>query len=429
MIELIILLAGMILWRMEIIQAYIGTQPSLALSFGFILLFAFLFGQRISRYKLPQITGFILAGILGGPYLLGFLSHADVQTLQIFDGLALSLIALIAGGEMRISRLREQLKAIFNLVLWQTVFIIGGFILIGFLLPLRVFQEQIGYFAPLPFFLMLGTLATATSPSTTIAVITETRAKGRLTDLILGTAVVKDFVVILLFAFSLSLVKSWVAGAGGGPGLDWKVIFRILEEVGGSLLLGVVIGGGLVLYLKYIQREVTVFILSIAFFSYEISHSLGFHPLLICLLAGFIVENYSPYGTNLIKAIEKVALPIFVIFFAISGASLDMGALRKSWLLALAIVLVRGGLKFLGTFSGAKLSQADRGVSRWGWAGFISQAGVTLGMAVIIEKEIPLWGAHLKALILAVIALNQIIGPILLQKLLVKSGEAGQKQL
>ena len=151
--------------------------------------------------------------------------------------------------------------------------------------------------------------------------------------------------VILLFAFSLSLVKSWVQGGGESPGLDWLVVFRLLEEVGGSLLLGVVIGGGLMLYLKYIQREVTVFILSIAFFSYEISHSLGFHPLLICLVAGFIVENYSPYGTNLIKAIKKVALPIFVIFFAISGASLDMTALRKSWI----------ALKFLCHLNGAKL--------------------------------------------------------------------------
>ena len=263
----------------------------------------------------------------------------------------------------------------------------------------------------------------------TIAVITETRSKGKLTDLILGTAVVKDFIVILLFAFSLSLVKSWVAGGGEAAGLDWRVILRLLEEVGGSLFLGVIIGGGLVLYLKYIQREVTVFILSIAFFSYEISHSLGFHPLLICLVAGFIVENYSPYGTNLIKAIEKVALPIFVIFFAISGASLDMTALQRSWLLALAIVIVRSGLKFMGTFSGAKLARTDSLVRRFGWAGFISQAGVTLGMAVIIEKEIPLWGAQFKTLILAVIALNQIVGPVLLQKLLVRSGESGCKEL
>ena len=429
MIELLILLAGMLLWRSEIIQFSLGLQSSLALSFGFILLFAFLVGQRVARFQLPQITGFILAGILGGPYLLGFLSHHDVQTLQIFDGLALSLIALIAGGEMRLSRLKQQLRAIFHLVFWQTFFIIGGFIMIGFLLPLKIFHQQIGYFAPLPFFLLLGTLATATSPSTTIAVITETRSKGRLTDLVLGTAVVKDFVVILLFAFSLSLVKSWVQGGGESAGLDWLVVFRLLEEVGGSLLLGVVIGGGLVLYLKYIQREVTVFILSIAFFSYEISHSLGFHPLLICLVAGFIVENYSPYGTNLIKAIKKVALPIFVIFFAISGASLDMIALRKSWMLAVAIVLIRSALKFLGTFSGARLGGTNSLMRSFGWAGFISQAGVTLGMAIIIEKEIPLWGAQFKTLLLAVIALNQIIGPVLLQKLLVRSGESGCKEL
>lgn len=426
MIELLILVTTMIIWRLGGVQDFLGIRPSLAFALGFILIFAFLLGRRVAAYRFPQITGFIIAGIVGGPYLLRFLSTADVQSLQVFDGLALGLIALMAGGELQVTRLKKQLTSIFHIVFWQMVIIIGGFLLMGFLFPSNFFLKQIGSFSPLPFFLMLGTLATATSPSTTIAVIAESRSQGKLTDLILSTAVVKDFIVIILFAFSLSLVKSWIGDEGG---IDWKIALNILEEVGGSLLLGGLIGGGLILYLMYIRREITIFILSIAFFSFEISHSLGFHPLLICLVAGFIVENYSPYGSNLIKAIEKIALPIFVIFFAISGASLDMNALAKSWLFALVIVFYRGGLKFLGTWSGAKLSGAGRLMNSWGWAGFISQAGVTLGMAVIIEREIPLWGTQLKALILAVIAINQVIGPIFLQRLLVKSGETGLKKL
>jgi len=426
MIELLFLVGTMIIWRWGVVQDFLGIQPSLTFSLGFILLFAYLLGRKMADYGLPQITGFIVAGIIGGPYLFRFLSLADVQELRIFDGLALSLIALLAGGEMQWGRLKKQVSSIFHLVLWQTVIIIGGFVLLAFLVPLGYFQRLVGPFSPLPFFLMLGTLATATSPSTTIAVITETRSQGKLTDLILSTAVVKDFVVIILFALSLSLVKSWIGEEGG---IDWRVALEILKELGGSLLLGVIIGSGLILYLKFIHREVTIFILSIAFFSFEISYSLGFHPLLICLVAGFIVENYSPYGTHLIRTIERVALPVLVVFFAISGASLDMFALAKSWVLALVIVLLRGGLKFLGTGGGAKLSGAEGLVKQWGWAGFISQAGVTLGMAVIIEREIPLWGAQFKALILAVIAINQVIGPIFLQRFLVKSKEIGMKKL
>ncbi len=271
---------------------------------------------------------------------------------------------------------------------------------------------------------MLGTLATATSPSTTIAVITESNAKGKYTDLILSTAVVKDFLVICLFAFTLSVARAMTL-----PGQDFDAVFlvSILVEVGISVLLGAGIGGGIILYLKFINRETGIFILGVAFFTYQISHSLGYHPLLICLVAGFLVENFSSRGDSLIQALEKVSVPVYVVFFAISGASLDLDALSRTWVLALVFVVLRGALKFSGTYLGARLANEERGVQKQSWKGFISQAGVALGMAVIIEETFPEWGGEFKALVLAIIAINQIIGPVLLQRLLVKVNEAGKK--
>ncbi|MFW6160947.1 MAG: cation:proton antiporter [Acidobacteriota bacterium] len=423
MIPLVILFLLMFLVRSSYVQSLLGGQATLSLAFGFILIFAFLFGKEISRFNLPQITGFILAGIICGPYVLGFLSQPDVRALQLLDGLALGLIALTAGGEMRLPRLKARIKDIGSLVIFQTVVIIGGFLCFGL-----VFPGSLSFFLPgenlpaLPIFLLLGTLATATSPSTTIAVITEARSKGNVTDLVLGAAVVKDFFVIIFFAFSLSLAQSMI-----GKEEENGVLTGVLLEVGGSVAIGIVVGLGLVFYLKFIRRELTVFILGVAFFTYQISHNYGLHPLLICLVAGFLVENFSPHGEGLIQAIEKVSLPVFVIFFAISGASLDMNALAKSWVLAVIFALLRGGLKFGGSLLGAKIAKSGPFIEKWSWAGFISQAGVTLGMAVIIEKTFPEWGTQVKALILAVIALNQIIGPVFLQKLLNKCGESGKK--
>ena len=122
-------------------------------------------------------------------------------------------------------------------------------------------------------------------------------------------------------------------------------------------------------------------------------------------------------------------MPIYVIFFAISGASLDLDVLRHHWLLALICVAWRGILKFLGTFLGAKLVKEEPGIQKYSWAGFISQAGVALGMIIIIESTFPDWGSEFKALALAIIAINQIIGPVLLQRLLVRVKEAGRKDL
>jgi len=389
------------------------------------MLFAFLSGKNINRLKLPQITGFILAGVLGGPYLLKLLTTAEVRNLQLLDGLALSLIALTAGGEMEMERLKRNLKGIMSIVIFQTVAIVAGFIAFGLigrsLFPLFGGKSLSEILA---LSLLFGTLATATSPSTTIAIITETKAKGRYTNLILSSAVVKDFLVIILFAFALSFSKSLLS-----PEEAFDIIFLkdTLLEVGGSLLMGIAVGAGIVFYLKFIKREVTIFILSIAFFTYQISQTVGLHSLLVCLLAGFLVKNFSSHGEKFILAIEKSSLPVYVIFFAISGASIDLNALEKSWWLAIVFVIWRGMLKFLGTFMGGKVAREDSIVTRQSWAGFISQAGVALGMAIIIENTFPAWGGEFKALILAVIGLNQIIGPVLLQKFLFTTGETGKK--
>ena len=424
-VVLIVIFLLMFLVRSSFLAPFINPDFSPGVAIGFTLIFAFLIGKGVNRLKLPQITGFILAGIFCGPYVLKFLSVEDVQSLQLLDGLALSLIALTAGGEMRISQLKKDRKAILFILFFQTVIIVAGFMFFGL-----VGRSLFPFFANrtlaqgMALSLLLGTLATATSPSTTIAVINETKAKGKYTDLILSTAVVKDFIVICLFAFNLSIARFLNCP---GQAFDAGFIVNILEEVGISVLLGAGVGGAIILYLKYIKAETAIFILGIAFFTYQISRSLGYHPLLICLVAGFLVENFSSRGESLIMAIEKVSLPIYVVFFAISGASLDLNALEQSWLLALVFVLLRGVLKFSGTYAGAKAAKEEKGVQKQSWAGFISQAGVALGMAVVIEGTFPEWGSEFKALVLAFIAINQIIGPVLIQRLLVKMNEAGKK--
>jgi Kef-type K+ transport system membrane component KefB len=425
MIPLLSVFLMMLLLKSSALLPFANPDQSTSIALGFILVFAYLMGNNLKRLSLPQITGFILAGIVCGPFIFNFISESDVNDLQLLDGLALSLIALTAGGEMKIERLKGRLKTITSIVFFQTLMILAGFILLGFVgqyfIPFFGGMNLIQLFA---FSLLLGTLMTPTSPATTIAVITETRSSGKYTDLILSTAVVKDFFIIVLFSFILSFSKSSIIPSHD---FDFKFLLHILSEVGGSVLIGFLIGGGIILYLKFIKKDITIFILSVAFFSYQISHNFGFHPLLICLVAGFLAENFSTQGQRLINAIEKSSVPVYIVFFAMSGASLDIGALRQTWLLALVCVILRGLLKFSGTFIGASLTREEKGVRRWAWTGFVSQAGVALGMAIVIQSNFPDWGGEFLTLVLAIIAINQIIGPVLLQKLLIKVKEAGKK--
>jgi Kef-type K+ transport system membrane component KefB len=425
MIPIISVFLMMLLLKSPALLPFANPDKSTSIALGFILVFAYLVGNNLKRLSLPQITGFILAGIICGPFVFGFISESDVNDLQLLDGLALSLIALTAGGEMKIERLKGQLKTITSVVFFQTLFILVGFILLAFIgqyfIPLFGGMNLIQLFA---FSLLLGTLMTPTSPATTIAVITETRSSGKYTDLILGAAVVKDFFIIVLFSFTLSFSKSSLSP---GHAFDLKFLLQILSEIGGSVLVGLLIGAGIILYLKFINKDITIFILGVAFFSYQISHNYGLHPLLICLVAGFLAENFSAQGQRLIHAIERSSIPVYVVFFAISGASINLGALRQTWLLALVCVALRGLLKFSGTFIGAKMTGEKKEVQRLGWAGFISQAGVALGMAIVIQDNFPDWGSEFLALVLAIIAINQIIGPVFLQKLLGRVKETGKK--
>ncbi len=425
MIPLLLIFLLMVFLKSSALFPFANPGQSTSIALGFILVFAYLIGVNLRRLSLPQITGFIVAGILCGPHVLNFISESDVNELQLLDGLALSLIALTAGGEMKIDRLKGRLKSIASIVFFQTFFILAGFIFLGLLGHsfLSIFNG-LTIIQVVAFSLLLGTLMTPTSPATTIAVMTEIRSSGKYTDLILSSAVVKDFFVIMLFAFSLSFSKSMTIPTHE---FDIDFLLRILGEVGGSVLIGILIGTGIILFLKYVRRDITIFILGVSFFSYQISENFGFHPLLICLVAGFFAENFSSQGKILISAIEKSSAPIFVIFFAMSGAALDLRALRQTWFLALMCVLFRAFFKFSGTFIGARLTGEEPDVQRWGWEGFISQAGVSLGMATIVGADFPEWGSEFMALVLAVIAINQIVGPVFLQKLLVRVKEVGKK--
>lgn len=427
MIPLVFVFLLMLLLKSPALLPFANPDQSTSLALGFILVFAYLVGNNVKRLTLPQITGFILAGIVCGPFILNFVSESDVNDLQLLDGLALSLIALTAGGEMKIKKLKKQLKTITSIVFFQTFIVLIGFLFLGmigrYFIP---FFGGMSLLQLLAFSLLLGTLMTPTSPATTIAVMTETRSSGKFTDLILGGAVVKDFFVIVIFSFTLSFSKSATIPSHN---FDFRFLLHILGEVGGSILFGILIGTGIILYFRLIKKDITIFILGIAFFSYQISHNYGYHPLLICLVAGFFAENFSSQGKLLISAIERSSVPIYVVFFAISGASLDLSALQQTWLLALGCVLLRGLLKFSGTFVGSRLTGEGKEVQRLGWAGFISQAGVALGMAIVIQDNFPDWGSEFMALILAVIAINQIIGPVFLQRLLIKVKEAGKKTI
>jgi len=404
------------------------------LSFGFLLLAAYLVGDILARFRIPKISGYILAGILFGPSVLVYIPAATVADLKLIDDLALTFIAFAAGGEMRLAELRPRARSIGFIVAAQVVvvflavfaFVIAAGSLLPYVTPGN--STQLVVVAAI-----LGTFALARSPSSAIAIISECRARGPFTETTLGVTVAMDLLVILVFAVVVAFGQSVIDSA---TAMDLRFIGGVVVEVACSIVVGIGLGRLVSFYIRRVGADLTLFILCmafmVAFFSehfarflddaYEIQ--LHLEPMLICVTAGFWVQNYSEGGDVLMERIDRSSLPIYVVFFALTGASLDIGSLRSAWFVPACIAGVRFAAIWTGAAMGSHFAGDPPAYRRWSGFAYVTQAGVSLGLAGIVVRRFPEWGNELATTIVAVITLNQIVGPIALKLALSAVGEA-----
>jgi Kef-type K+ transport system membrane component KefB len=431
-LAVIVALMGLALFAFG--DAAIFADARSTMTFGFLLLAAYLIGDLLSRFKLPKLTGYILAGIVFGPHLLDLVDADTVRELKLIDDLALTFIAFAAGGELRLDGLRERRRSITLTVLCQTVIVflgVAGVVLAARSLLPFLAGKPAGHGLAVAF--LLGTFALARSPASAIAIISECKARGPFTEMVLGVTVVIDVLVIVVFGAMISIGQVLITP---GVQLDFQLLIVIAVDLAGSILAGFVVGWVILLYMRYVRAEVLVFILALAFtvtlfsrqFALLLEHvfsvALHLEPMLICVTAGFWVRNFSPDGGLFMQTIDRSSLPIYVIFFSLTGAALQIDALGQTWVIALLLVAVRSLLVWLGAYLAGSLAGDPPVMRRMSGLGFIAQAGVSLGLAGIVMRSFPEWGAALSTTIVAIVALNQIIGPVAFKFALGAVGEA-----
>ncbi|HEX7118676.1 MAG TPA: cation:proton antiporter [Longimicrobiales bacterium] len=393
-----------------------------AMLLGFLLLASYQAGGAAASIGLPRVTGYVLVGIVVGPFALGVLSPSMVAGLRTIDELALALIALTAGGELKIGELRRSLRSIVGVTLGvYAVVVVGMFVVVLAVRPLIPGLAALPPEFAAAIALLLGIWAANSSPDATIAVINETGAEGNLTETILGVTILKDVLVIITLAAAIGFARPLVDPAAS---FDAALFGRVAWEVGGALAVGAAAGFGFAVYLERIGARSVMATLVFTYILTLLASGLHVELLLTAVSAGFVIENGSKAGDELIHAIEANALVIFAIFFALAGAGLDLDALATFWAAAVAIVLVRGALTWLGARLGSAAVAGPPVTRRLAWQGLISQAGVTLGLALLVGREFPDWGDTFVAIATAVIIFHLLIGPVLLKLALVRSGEA-----
>ncbi|MDY6879231.1 MAG: cation:proton antiporter [Desulfatiglans sp.] len=434
----VLLLAGFALWvkRMDIGSDWQQAGMT-TFSLGFVLLSAYLVAQILKITGLPLISGYIFVGILAGPFITGFLNNEMVLRLRLVDDLALSFIALVAGGSLRKTFLLSRGRAIVVniLLLSLVVFVMVGLSFYFITIRLRLIPElsssQITVLA-----VLLGVIAIARSPSSAIAIIEECRAEGMFSATVLGVTVALDVLIIIFFTMALTVSKIIM---GQGMPVDFQAFGILSSAVAGSLALGILFGKGISLYIEKVKHDLPLFLLFFAFSVFKISLflnafmetrfavSLQLEPLLICISAGFTVQNFSRYGPVFMENLERFALPIFVLFFSLAGASLNLDALRTTWPLALFLVMVRIVGIFGSTWLAGVISGDPKPHRRIAWMAYITQAGVAIGLAQLAQRRFPELGVYLTTLVLAVITINQVAGPITFKMALRLAGEIGGK--
>ena len=410
--------------------SYLGPRPGMAsdtMLLGFLLLAAYVAGEVAREIRLPRITGYLIIGILFGPHVLGLLPQYAVTSFRLINGVALSVIALQAGGELQLSRLSARFRSLAAIIGFQIVLIMAG-VAAAVVLSRDLFPFLAGESGRtvLAVALILGLIAVANSPSTIIAVITELRARGPVSDTVLSVSVMKDVIVILMTA---AVIPAAVVLVDPQRGFDFQQLRDFSFAILLALALGAAIGGLIGLYLAQINQRPILFVLAVAFGVVELTDMVGLESefyILISMSAGFVVQNFSVQGPKFVRALEANSLPLYALFFAVAGADLNLGRIPGVWQAGLLIILVRAGLMYGSTFLGAAATRDLPLVRRYAWLGFVAQAGVTLGLATIVRERFTDWGEPVAAIIIAMVAVNQLVGPPLLRYSLVRSREHQQ---
>lgn len=390
---------------------------------GFLLLAGTLASEVLEPLGVPHLTGYLGAGILAGPYVLHLIDHETVENLSQVNTLALALIALQGGAELKLGLLRSVLRSLTYATIVQVSFVMVAMtaVFVG-VRPLMPFTSGLTLSAVFGIALLWATLSVTRSPSALLGILQQTRAKGPVATFSLAFILSSDIVVVVLLAAVLSVARPLIE-----PGTAFSVADTFREvghELLGSVALGTTLGLVLAIYCRFVGKQLLLVFIALGFGMSEMLRYLRFEALLTFMVAGFVVTNLSNQGEKLLHAIEKAGGVVFVLFFATAGAHLNIPLLKKLWLVTLILAGSRMVVSIVAHRLGSSLADDPPAVKRWGWGSLISQAGLALGVAAVIERSFPTFGPPFRSLSLATVAINEMIGPILFKLALDRTGES-----
>lgn len=381
------------------------------------MVFGLIFTRLVKPIHLPNVTGFLLAGLLIGPFCLKILNNDNLGSLDVISTVALGFIAFSIGSEFKISNIKKLGGKIVIITLTQSL---GAAILVGLTLWI------IG--ADMPIVFTMAAIATATAPAATLMVVRQYKAHGPVTDTLLPVVAFDDAVGLMVFSVCFALAQTFESGVSI---TFTSIVLLPLLEIALSLVCGGVIGLVLAACMRFFKSRanrlscmIAATLLGVAICELVTSKTAySMSSLLTCMMIGAVFCNIRSDSTLLLDGCERWTPPLFMLFFVISGAELDLAVIPTVGIIGIAYIIARSLGKYFGVVLGASITKADSNVKKYLGITLLPQAGVAIGMAQIASSSLGEYGSQVMAITLAATLVYEIIGPILTKISLTKAGE------
>ena len=378
---------------------------------GIAMVAGLVLSRVVKKLRLPNVTGYLIAGLLIGPCVLGLVSPAALDKTHIIPTTALGFIAFSIGGEFKLSSIRSIGKNVIIITLFQSIMAAA---LVDIVLCACGFNVSES--------IILGAIATATAPAATLMVVRQYKAKGELTNTLLPVVAMDDAVGLIVFAVSSAIADTLASGAQ--PSVYTMAVAPLIE-IALSLLSGGLLGFLISLSMRFFHSRANKMCICIAgvVLGVAVAQQFGLSDLLVCMSVGAVFANLRNDALEIMDVCDGWTPPLFMLFFVISGAELDVGALPTVGLLGVLYIVVRSFGKYFGAYLGSVVVKASPNIRKYLGITLLPQAGVAIGMAQMVLTQLPQFGARIQAVVLSATLIYELVGPVATKIALTKAGE------
>ncbi len=381
------------------------------LALGIAMAVALVFNRLVKKLHLPNVTGYLVAGLLIGPSVLNLFPDSALEGSQAIVTVALGFIAFSIGGEFKFSHIKQIGGSVLVITFFQALTAAGtvtlALLLFGFDTPLA---------------LTLGAIATATAPAATLMVVRQYKAKGPIVDILLPVVALDDAIGLVIFSICLSVAQ---ALAGSAALSASAMLLGPLKEIGLSLAIGIGIGLVLSFALRFFASRANRICVAVCavFLGVALAELWDLSSLLLCMCIGAVMANTFKEYDKILELNERWTPPLFLLFFVISGADIDLSVLTTVGLLGVVYILARALGKYFGAFLGSAIVHEKKQIRNYLGITLLPQAGVAIGMSQIVVAALPQYGAQIRAVVLSATVIYELVGPLLTKLVLTRAGE------